>query len=75
MMSNISSSESTMPLLFPDGGVAVVTLGCARWEWDIEQGDGKGEWRLKMGISWLADHRIIEGAPGQSLGFDFGVCS
>jgi 2-oxoisovalerate dehydrogenase E2 component (dihydrolipoyl transacylase) len=31
----------------------------ARWVWDVDQGDGKGERRLKLGISW---HRVVEGA-------------
>ncbi len=41
--------------------MAIVSLGRARWEWDIERGDGKGERRLKMGVSWAAD-RVVEGA-------------
>ena len=64
-MSNIGSigaGESAMPLLFPGGGVAIVALGRARWEWDVERCDGKGERRLRMGVSWSADHRVVEGA-------------
>jgi 2-oxoisovalerate dehydrogenase E2 component (dihydrolipoyl transacylase) len=30
--------------------------------WDVDQGDGKGEKRLKLGISWSADHRVESGA-------------
>ncbi|KAH9964770.1 hypothetical protein BGW80DRAFT_1447952, partial [Lactifluus volemus] len=30
--------------------------------WDVDQGDGKGEKRLKLGISWSADHRVVSGA-------------
>ena len=58
----IGGGQSAMPLLFPGGGVAIVALGRARWEWDVERGDGKGERRLKMGVSWSADHRVVEGA-------------
>ncbi len=41
--------------------MAIISLGHARWAWDIEQGNGKGERRLKMGVSWVADH-VVEGA-------------
>ena len=58
----IGRGESAMPLLVPGGGVAIVALGRAKWEWDVERGDGKGERRLKMGVSWSADHRVVEGA-------------
>ncbi|KAF8502807.1 CoA-dependent acyltransferase [Russula emetica] len=58
----IGAGESAMPLLVPGGGVAIVALGRARWEWDVERGDGKGERRLKVGVSWSADHRVVEGA-------------
>jgi 2-oxoisovalerate dehydrogenase E2 component (dihydrolipoyl transacylase) len=58
----IGAGESAMPLLVPGGGVAIVALGRARWVWDVERGDGKGERRLKLGISWAADHRVVEGA-------------
>ncbi|KAI0292236.1 CoA-dependent acyltransferase [Multifurca ochricompacta] len=58
----IGAGESAMPVLVPGGGVAIVALGRARWVWDVERGDGKGERRLKLGISWSADHRVIEGA-------------
>ena len=59
---SIGAGESAMPLLVPGGGVAIVALGRARWEWDVERGDGKGERRLKMSVSWSADHRVVEGA-------------
>ncbi|KAH9991057.1 2-oxoacid dehydrogenases acyltransferase-domain-containing protein [Russula vinacea] len=58
----IGAGESAMPLLVPGGGVAIVALGRARWVWDVERGDGKGERRLVLGISWAADHRVVEGA-------------
>ncbi|KAH8989805.1 CoA-dependent acyltransferase [Lactarius hatsudake] len=58
----IGAGEGAMPLLVPGGGVAIVALGRARWTWDVERGDGAGERRLKMGVSWAADHRVVEGA-------------
>ncbi|KAI9436918.1 CoA-dependent acyltransferase [Lactarius indigo] len=58
----VGAGESAMPLLVPGGGVAIVALGRARWTWDVERGDGTGERRLKMGVSWAADHRVVEGA-------------
>ncbi|KAH9020738.1 CoA-dependent acyltransferase [Lactarius hengduanensis] len=58
----IGGGEGAMPLLVPGGGVAIVALGRARWTWDVERGDGAGERRLKMGVSWAADHRVVEGA-------------
>ncbi|KAI9448761.1 CoA-dependent acyltransferase [Russula earlei] len=58
----IGAGESAMPVLVPGGGVAIVALGRARWVWDVERADGKGERRLRMGISWSADHRVVEGA-------------
>jgi len=58
----IGGGESAMPVLVPGGGVAIVALGRARWVWDVERGDGKGERRLRLGVSWSADHRVVEGA-------------
>ena len=39
------------------GGVAIDALGRARWVWDVEWGNGKGEWRLKIG------HQLVGGPP------------
>jgi len=61
------------PILVPgSGGVAIVALGRAQWVWDVDeegmwvekQGEisKMGERRLKMGVSWSADHRVVEGA-------------
>jgi len=64
-VSNVGATgvgESAMPVLVPGGGDAIVVLGRARWVWDVERGDGKVERRLRMGISWSADHRVVEGA-------------
>ncbi|KAI0668592.1 CoA-dependent acyltransferase [Trametes maxima] len=58
----IGAVESAAPVLVPGGGVAIVAIGRARWVWDVERGDGKGERRLKVGVSWSADHRVVEGA-------------
>ena len=64
-MSNIGGigdGESASPVLVPGGGVAIVAVGRAKWVWDVNRGDGKGERRLKVGVSWSADHRVVEGA-------------
>ncbi|TBU46279.1 CoA-dependent acyltransferase [Dichomitus squalens] len=58
----IGAVESAAPVLVPGGGVAIVAIGRARWVWDVERGDGKGERRLRVGVSWSADHRVVEGA-------------
>ncbi len=48
----IGAGDFASPVLVPGGGVAIVALGRAKWVWDVDRGDGKGERRLKMGISW-----------------------
>ncbi|KAH7908243.1 2-oxoacid dehydrogenases acyltransferase-domain-containing protein [Hygrophoropsis aurantiaca] len=58
----IGAGESAAPVLVPGGGVAIVAIGRAKWEWDVNRGDGKGERRLKLPVSWSADHRVLEGA-------------
>ncbi|KAJ3005723.1 hypothetical protein NUW54_g4214 [Trametes sanguinea] len=57
----IGAVESAAPVLVPGGGVAIVAIGRAKWVWDVER-DPKGERRLKVGVSWSADHRVVEGA-------------
>ncbi|KAI0324346.1 CoA-dependent acyltransferase [Cubamyces sp. BRFM 1775] len=57
----IGAVESAAPVLVPGGGVAIVAIGRAKWVWDVER-DSKGERRLKVGVSWSADHRVVEGA-------------
>ena len=44
--------------------MAIVAVGRARWVWDVERegNEGRGERRLKVGVSWSADHRVVEGA-------------
>ncbi|KAL0950545.1 hypothetical protein HGRIS_007352 [Hohenbuehelia grisea] len=58
----IGEGEFAAPVLVPGGGVAIVAIGRAKWVWDVNRGDGMGERRLKVGISWSADHRVVEGA-------------
>ncbi|KAE9400785.1 CoA-dependent acyltransferase [Gymnopus androsaceus JB14] len=59
---SIGAGDFASPVLVPGGGVAIVALGRAKWVWDVDRGDGTGERRLKLGISWSADHRVVEGA-------------
>lgn len=58
----IGDVEYASPVLVPGGGVAIVAIGRAHWVWDVEHSDGTGRRRLKVGISWSADHRVVEGA-------------
>ena len=58
----IGAGDFASPVLVPGGGVAIVAIGRAKWVWDVDRGDGKAERRLKIGISWSADHRVVEGA-------------
>ncbi|KAF8183892.1 2-oxoacid dehydrogenases acyltransferase-domain-containing protein [Mycena galopus ATCC 62051] len=54
------------PVLVPGGGVAIVALGRAEWVWDVSDKywgqEGGGARRLKLPVSWSADHRVVEGA-------------
>lgn len=63
----IGQGERASPVLIPGGGVAIVAIGRARWTWDVSEGvwdgtAGRGERRLKVDVSWSADHRVVEGA-------------
>ncbi|KAF8798356.1 CoA-dependent acyltransferase [Phlegmacium glaucopus] len=58
----IGAGDFASPVLVPGGGVAIVAIGRAKWVWDVDRGDGKGERRLKLGVSWSGDHRVVEGA-------------
>jgi 2-oxoisovalerate dehydrogenase E2 component (dihydrolipoyl transacylase) len=58
----IGAGDFASPILVPGGGVAIVAIGRAKWVWDVDSGDGKGQRRLKVGVSWSADHRVVEGA-------------
>jgi 2-oxoisovalerate dehydrogenase E2 component (dihydrolipoyl transacylase) len=57
----LGRGEAAAPVLVPGGGVAIVALGRARWEWDVDV-DPRGERRLRLPVSWSADHRVVEGA-------------
>ena len=57
----IGAGEFASPVLVPGGGVAIVAIGRAKWVWDVERRE-EGEKRLKVGVSWSADHRVVEGA-------------
>ncbi|KAG1730418.1 CoA-dependent acyltransferase [Suillus paluster] len=57
----IGDGEYAHPVLVPGGGVAIVAIGRARWVWDVSKSE-HGERRLKVGISWSGDHRVMEGA-------------
>ncbi|KAF8055615.1 2-oxoacid dehydrogenases acyltransferase-domain-containing protein [Lyophyllum atratum] len=60
---SVGKGEWASPVLVPGGGVAIVALGRAKWVWDVDgRGREGGERRLKMGVSWSADHRVVEGA-------------
>ncbi|PFH46892.1 hypothetical protein AMATHDRAFT_68861 [Amanita thiersii Skay4041] len=73
----VGKGEGAMPVLVEGGGVAIVAIGRAKWVWDVEydgsagrvyamggkgEGRGRGEERLKVNVSWAADHRVVEGA-------------
>lgn len=69
-MSNIGSigkGSFASPVLVPGGGVAICAMGRAEWEMDVsadrwDASTRTGERRLKLPISWSADHRVVEGA-------------
>ncbi|KAI0033627.1 2-oxoacid dehydrogenases acyltransferase-domain-containing protein [Vararia minispora EC-137] len=56
----VGEGSGASPVLVPGGGVAIVALGRARWEIDVDKYDGAR--RLRLPISWAADHRVVEGA-------------
>jgi len=57
----VGAGENASPVLVPGGGVAIVALGRAKWVWDVDRNPA-GERRLKLNVSWSADHRVVEGA-------------
>jgi len=58
----IGVGDFASPVLVPGGRIAIVAIGGAKWVWDVDRCDGKGERRLKIGFSWSGDHRVVEGA-------------
>lgn len=70
-MSNVGAigrGERASPVLVPGGGLAIVAVGKAKWVWDVSDEFYRpseaihGERRLKVDVSWSADHRVVEGA-------------
>ena len=58
----IGDGDFASPVLVPGGVVAIMAIGRAKWVWDVNRhGNGQGERRLKVGMSWSADHRIVGG--------------
>jgi 2-oxoisovalerate dehydrogenase E2 component (dihydrolipoyl transacylase) len=55
----VGRGEAAVPRLVPGGGVAIVAVGRAMW---VRDGERDGERRLRVGVSWSADHRVVEGA-------------
>ncbi|KDQ51358.1 hypothetical protein JAAARDRAFT_185131 [Jaapia argillacea MUCL 33604] len=63
----IGKGDWASPVLVPGGGVAIVAIGRAKWVYDVDtevwdKESGQGQRRLKVGVSWSADHRVVEGA-------------
>ena len=58
----IGAGDFASPVLVPGGGVAIVAIGRAKWVWDVDGDNEHGQRRLKLGVSWSGDHRIVEGA-------------
>jgi len=66
---SIGKGVFASPVLVPgSGGVAICAVGRAEWvldvsadKWDAAVGK-RGERRLKVPVSWSADHRVVEGA-------------
>lgn len=69
-MSNVGSIGKGIfasPILVPGGGVAICAIGRAEWVMDVseecwDESAQIGKRRLKLPISWSADHRVVEGA-------------
>jgi len=58
---SIGKGVFASPVLVPGGGVAICAVGRAEWVMDVNVSED-GERRLKLPISWSADHRVVEGA-------------
>ncbi|KAJ1310740.1 hypothetical protein OPQ81_009262 [Rhizoctonia solani] len=53
----VGAGKWAVPRLVQGGGVAIVAVGKA--DWVVKP---SGEKRLEVGVSWSADHRVVEGA-------------
>lgn len=53
----VGAGKWAVPRLVQGGGVAIVAVGRAEW---VVKPDGQR--RLEVGVSWSADHRVVEGA-------------
>ncbi|KAF8338320.1 2-oxoacid dehydrogenases acyltransferase-domain-containing protein [Cantharellus anzutake] len=58
----VGRGEFASPVLVPGGGVAIVAIGRAKWVMREGEQPGQAQRRLQVGISWSADHRVVEGA-------------
>jgi 2-oxoisovalerate dehydrogenase E2 component (dihydrolipoyl transacylase) len=62
----IGAGDYASPVLVPGGGIAIVAIGRTKWVWDVDPstngGNDEGAKRLKVAVSWSADHRVLEGA-------------
>ncbi|KAF9236922.1 2-oxoacid dehydrogenase acyltransferase [Melanogaster broomeanus] len=60
----ICKGEGASPVLVPGGGVAILGVGHQRFsdEFCPPGASILGERRLKVDVSWSADHRVVEGA-------------
>lgn len=60
--------EWAAPVLVPGSGVAIVAVGHAKWVMRLpSDGIGEPQRRFVVGVSWSADHRVVEGTCAQSL--------
>ena len=59
----IGDGDFANPVLVPGSGVSTVAIGRAKWVWGVNRHkNGQGGRRLKVGVSWSADHRVVGGA-------------
>ena len=55
----IGVGDFPSPVVLVLRGLAIVAIGRVKWFWDVlDRGDGRGERRLKVGISSSGDHRF-----------------